>query len=352
MKPIMLMLIWLLTSFPVNAVPEETYKIDPLVAIVEACQDALALGDKGTAYTIARKVRWEALSRFKDDPRQLAPLLLLYADAAASYNDRGALVAYREALTAYEKAFGLNSAQLIEPVMRAAREALARRFRVEAYALFQRILELSALHKRDASAFAAIAKTGIASLHVRVGENMAARRYLDEALQVDTRTLSVLDLGWIYHVSADAHMALENWQQANDDYTQAYGLYQADNTNSEDLLTILKRLIKANHMMGYTGRAASFCQRYAERKDWGNRMLFDPSAKMTNHIDWNIVSVGVEYTINSKCKAVDVKVTHAEGMDVEAVKNIVENAYWLPRFTDGELVSTAIQRVPTLYIVN
>ncbi len=340
--------------FPVYAEEDGTEASDPLVAIVEACQDALALGDRSTAFSIARKIRTEALLRFSNEPRQLAPLLLLYADAAASYKDTGALVAYREAIAGYENAFGDASEQLIEPLIRAGREALARKYRVEAFALFRRVVELSDKYNKSDKSQGAIAKTGIASLHLRVGELGAARRFLDEALIVDERSISTLDLGWIYHVSADTHLAMENWEAANNDYTQAYGLYEAVDEYSRDLRSILKQLVKVSHKMGQPERAVRFCQMYARKRDWGSRMLYDPSEKITAWRGNNVVpvaTVGVEYTINSNCRAVDVVVTRDGGMDVLKIKKIVENAYWLPRYRNGEFAQTGLQRISS-FIIN
>lgn len=337
---------------PSETLVTENIEIDPLLAAVEACQDALYLGDKSTAFAIARKIRTEALLRFSAEPHQLAPLLLLYADAAASYQDAGALIAYREAAATYERAFGPESDQLIEPLMRAAREALGKRFRVEAFNLFQRTLELSAAHGREKSAQAAIARTGIASLHLRVGELAAARAHLGMALEVDHRTVSQLDLGWIYHVSADTYLAQKNWKAADEHYTQAYGHYEAVNQYSRDLRTILRRLIEANHMIGNPERATSFCQMYARKRDWGRRMLFDPSNKITATRSRGVATVSIEYTINSQCRAEGVVVTQSDGMDAREVKEIVESAYWLPRYRDGAPTSTALQKVSSFIIAN
>ncbi|MEX0300444.1 MAG: hypothetical protein AB3N28_15325, partial [Kordiimonas sp.] len=98
MKLVAALLVSASLTFPAFSQSEKVDAVDPLVAIVEACQDALALGDRSTAFSIARKIRTEALLRFSSEPQQLAPLLLLYADAAASYQDTGALIAYREAI--------------------------------------------------------------------------------------------------------------------------------------------------------------------------------------------------------------------------------------------------------------
>lgn len=341
-------MVWL--TVPVKAEPHQDSDVapeytDPLVAIVEACQDALALGDTSTAFSIARKIRLQAIDRFSDEPHQLGPLLLLYADAAAGYKDRGALIAYREAIVAYERAFGVDGQELIAPLMRAAREALARKFRVEAFNLFQRTIALSIQHDRASSAEVAVAKTGIASLHLRVSELEAARRYLDAALTVDARQMSALDLGWVYHVSADTYLALENWETADEHYTQAYGYYEAVNKYSRDLRAILRRLIKANHMMGYPERAIKFCQMYAAKRDWGSRMLFDPSNKLTHSHSGESATISVEYAINSECRAIDVVVLKSDGMGVSEVQRIFENAYWLPRFRDGTPVATGVQKV-------
>ena len=339
-------------AFNLQAQDTEMTEPDPLIAVVEACQDALALGDKSTAFSIARKIRKEAIRRFSDEPKQLAPLLLLYADAAASYKDAATLIAYREALVAYERAFGRDGEQLIEPMMRAAREALARKYRVEAFNLFQRTIELSNQYGQGYVAQAAIAKTGIASLHLRVGELTAARTYLDEALVTDARSLSALDLGWIYHVSADTNLALENWRAADEHYTQAYGYYEGVNRNARDLRTILRRLIKANHMMGAPERATNFCQLYAEKRDWGSRMLFDPSDKITNRRADNVATVKVEYTINHQCRAVEVVVTSAGGMDPLRVREIIEDAYWLPRYRNGVATRTELQRISSFIVAD
>ncbi|MEX0297673.1 MAG: tetratricopeptide repeat protein, partial [Kordiimonas sp.] len=246
------------------------------------------------------------------------------------------------------------SEELIEPLIRAGREALARKFRVEAFTLFRRIVDLSEQYNKSEKSQGAIAKTGIASLHLRVGELDAARRFLDEALAVDTKSISTLDLGWVYHVSADTHLAMENWTAANEDYTQAYGLYEAFDEYSRDLRSILKQLVKVSHKMGRPERAIQFCQMYAQKRDWGSRMLYDPSEKITAWRGNNVVpvaTVGVEYTINSNCRAVDVVVTRDGGMDAKKIKKIVQDAYWLPRFRDGEFTQTGLQRISS-FIIN
>lgn len=332
-------------SWALSAEPEAAPGTDPLVPIVEACLDALELGDKATAYALARKIRFEAMTRFKNEPHQLAPLLLLYADAAASYSEPDALIAYREAVVAYEYAFGPESQQLIEPSMRRGREALARKFRDEAFEAFQRVIELGHAHGLEGSAQVALARTGIATIRLRVGEQEGARQLLDEALKVDLERIGHLDLGWIYHVSADVYVEMADWQRANDHYTQAYGLYEFINSNKRDRLTILKRLVRVSHLLGKPERAINFCQMYAMQRDWGSRMLYDPSHKFSWHRNGNTALVGVKYSISKDCKAEDIVVTKADGIDPAKVKEVVGNAYWLPLYRDGQIVGVGEQHI-------
>lgn len=350
-----LLVLFLLLTVGAAKVRADTPSPKALNEALSAYEDSRALYHKADSFLHARRAYFIALKLFNDSPQDLAPIIHIYANAAARYREPIALEKYQQALNLMVEVFGRESPKLIPLLVDAGEEAISRREPEMAYAWINRARKLLKTHQPEGSFTEARVQLALARLYFDSDEReraeLRARRALELCEQfADEMSYPLNAQHYFWH--GQIMRRLGRHADAAPSYQKALDIYLATEPKARPVLSIHKHMVEVSYHMGREQQLIEHCvaaQQYETARGMALYWpIFDPKGRLGQVDKVKTGQILAGFTRTPDCRAVDIVVHKTLGISAEEARHLLLQAYIPPRIRHGKIV--ADQKVDQMVI--
>lgn len=349
MKNLVVITLLILVFTKFVAAADETTLTEKLYKQQLAFSDAKSLNDDAVAFILAGKIYEIGQNIYSDNPKSLAPIVLAYAEAAATYQEPVALELFKEALALFNLAYDQGDEIHIAPLILAADEASVRNEPEIAYEWYKLTQNLLASHRPNGSFLQARQDMGLAYLFRREGqiETSEAWALKSMALLEEYRVEgSAFDAAGILFQFAEVKRALNANAVAVGAYEKALSIYltsdKKERWTARRIGTTYRRLIEVNYKMGdYHTACRSVADRFKFQRGGGKIIAFDPLGQFSPGPGKHKAGeIAFRFSIGSDCRAFDLQILKTIGVTKEQAYSAIANLFLTPgRLKPGKHVS-------------
>lgn len=346
-------LLLLFVSLP--SIAREDYKAS-LKEALNAYTESKSVGNKADTFLHAQRAYKFGLKLYANDPAKLAPIIFVYANAAATYREPIALTIYQQALEQYAKAFGPEHFELTHPLINAAEEAILRKEPEMAYAWLAKARKLIEHGKLKHSFIEARMHMGLARMFKNSGQMDRAENHASRSLDL----LGEQDTASSFPENANLHFwhgqimrSLKQNTQARQSYLKSLELFDQQAPDARKVLSIHTHLVEINHKLNDPDALVFHCKaaaQYQHKRSGGYWFpIYDPTGKLNPiHQGKQSLKTGeivASYYRTADCRLRDINILGTAGISKADAKLILSGAYFAPQYRNRKIVERRTDQV-------
>lgn len=323
----------------------ENSKKTELEVAIRAFNEAKALGHKATTLIHARRIYFMARKYYFNQPSQIAPYALSYADASAQYGEKRASLLYNNAVNIYVEAHGLDDPILIRPLTNAAEYALSNSNREVAYAWFLKAKTLAEKQVDPDHLMMARVMMGIAQLHMAAGDYTKAKEIAQAAIKELPQNAYEKDsiaMAKIYQALGQIEVSNNELASALNAYKHALAILLEKDPNSRRIYELHQHLVGVNHKLGDEENAEYYCKnalRYRYHNIKASREPFyDPNNRLIAKNRVKSGHIRATLTKSANCRLKNIEVHETQGISLGEARRLLEQAYYVPMVMNGKVI--------------
>ncbi len=330
-------------------------RIAELKEAIHAYIEAKELGHKADTFLHARRAYNIGRKLYAKSPKNLAPIVFSYANAAAAYKEPIALEIFKKTLGIYAKAYGAKHTNLAPPLIEAAEEAIHRKEPEAAYSWLAKARELLNGEDFEDGFLRARLHMSLARLFLNSDQLSRAENHASQSIELATNSNPASTFTkeanlYFWHGQVTRKLGL--YDLASNSYLKALSVFLKNEPRARQVLSIHLHMVEVSHQLSKTDQAIFHCIAAEKWENGRNRSMwwpiYDPSGRTTRGDTPKTGQILAGYVKAEDCRAHDIVIHKTIGISPEEAKIILQKVYVAPSLLRNS--KNADQKVPQINI--